>query len=58
MWPKDLPARGVAVRDLLAETGEAKAADLVERFKGVKAGEAEKLLESLAAVGVAVDAVR
>jgi hypothetical protein len=52
-WPKDLPARVVAVRDLLAETGGATAADLRDRFKGIKGDEAEKLLESLAAVGVA-----
>jgi hypothetical protein len=54
-WPKDLPARVVAVRDLLAETGEATAAEFPRRYKGVKAAEAEKLLESLAAVGVAIE---
>jgi hypothetical protein len=54
-WPKDLPARVIAVRDLLAETGEATAAEFPRRFKGVKAMEAEKLLESLAAVGVATE---
>lgn len=54
-WPKDLPARVVAVRDLLAETGEATAAEFSRRYKGVKAAEAEKLLESLAAVGVAIE---
>jgi hypothetical protein len=54
-WPKDLPGRVVAVRDLLAELGEATAEDVAGRFKGVKAVQAEKLLESLAAVGVAID---
>jgi hypothetical protein len=54
-WPKELPARVVAVRDLLAETGGATAAEFPRRFKGVKAAEAEKLLESLAAVGVAIE---
>lgn len=54
-WPKDLPARVVAVRDLLAELGEATAGDVSQRFKGVQADQAEKLLESLAAVGVALE---
>lgn len=54
-WPKDLPARVVAVRDLLAELGEATADDIPRRFKGVQADQAEKLLESLAAVGVAIE---
>jgi SAM-dependent methyltransferase len=54
-WPKDLPGRVVAVRDLLAEQGEATAADVSRRFKGVQADQAEKLLESLAAVGVALE---
>lgn len=54
-WPKDLPARVVAVRDLLAELGEATADDVPRRFKGVQADQAEKLLESLAAVGVAIE---
>ncbi|MFL6199542.1 MAG: class I SAM-dependent DNA methyltransferase [Thermoanaerobaculia bacterium] len=54
-WPKDLPARVVAVRDLLAELGEATAADVSRRFKGAQADQAEKLLESLAAVGVALE---
>ncbi len=55
-WPKDLPARVVAVRDLLAELGEASVADVTGRFKGVQTEQAEKLLESLAAVGVALEA--
>ncbi len=55
-WPKDLPGRVVAVRDLLAELGEASAAEVTGRFKGVQAEQAEKLLESLAAVGVALEA--
>jgi hypothetical protein len=54
-WPKGLPARVVAVRDLLAETGEATAAEFPRRYKGGKAAEAEKLLESLATVGVAIE---
>jgi hypothetical protein len=54
-WPKELPARVVAVRDLLAELGEATAEDVPRRFKGVRADQAEKLLESLAAVGVALE---
>ncbi|HEY9420188.1 MAG TPA: type IIL restriction-modification enzyme MmeI, partial [Thermoanaerobaculia bacterium] len=54
-WPKDLPARVVAVRDLLVELGEATADDVPQRFKGVQADQAEKLLESLAAVGVALE---
>ena len=54
-WPKDLPARVVAVRDLLAELGEATVGDVSQRFKGVQADQAEKLLESLAAVGVALE---
>lgn len=54
-WPKDLPARVVAVRDLLAELGEATVADVSQRFKGVQTDQAEKLLESLAAVGVALE---
>ncbi len=54
-WPKDLPARVVAVRDLLAELGEATADEVPRRFKGVQAEQAEKLLESLAAVGVAIE---
>lgn len=45
----------VAVRDLLAELGEATAGDVAGRFKGVQAVQAEKLLESLAAVGVAIE---
>ncbi len=55
VWPKDLPARVVAARDLLAELGEANADDFPLRFKKVKPDEAEKLLESLAAVGVAIE---
>jgi restriction-modification enzyme MmeI-like protein len=54
-WPKELPARVVAVRDLLAELGEATARDISGRFKGVRADQTEKLLESLAAVGVAIE---
>ncbi len=54
-WPKDLPARVVAVRDLLAELGEASVSDVSQRFKGVQSDQAEKLLESLAAVGVALE---
>jgi hypothetical protein len=54
-WPKGLPARVVAARDLLAEIGEASADDFPRRFKDVKAEQAEKLLESLAAVGVAIE---
>ncbi len=54
-WPKDLPARVVAVRDLLAELGEATVGDVSQRFKGVQTDQAEKLLESLAAVGVALE---
>jgi hypothetical protein len=54
-WPKGLPARVAAVRDLLGELGEATAEDFPQRFKEVKAAQAEKLLESLAAVGVAVE---
>ncbi len=54
-WPKDLPARVVAVRDLLAELGEATADEIPRRFKGVQVDQAEKLLESLAAVGVAIE---
>lgn len=54
-WPKALPARVVAARDLLAEAGEATAADFARRFKGVKAEEAATVLESLAAVGVAIE---
>lgn len=54
-WPKDLPARVVAARDLLAEAGSATAADFARRFKGVKAAEAASVLESLAAVGVAIE---
>ncbi len=50
-WPKDLPGRIVAAQDLLAELGEATADDFPRRFKGVQADRAEKLLESLAAVG-------
>ena len=54
-WPKDLPARVLAARDLLAELGEATADDFPRRFKGVRSDKAEKLLESLAAVGVAIE---
>lgn len=54
-WPKDLPARVVAVRDLLAELGETTAEDVPRRFRGVQTEQAEKLLESLAAVGVAIE---
>jgi hypothetical protein len=54
-WPKDLPARVVAARDLLAEIGGATASDFLLRFKGVKVEEAEQLLESLAAVGLAME---
>ncbi|HEX5719880.1 MAG TPA: hypothetical protein VF179_27245 [Thermoanaerobaculia bacterium] len=54
-WPKDLPARVVVVRDLLAELGEATVGDVSQRFKGVKPDQGEKLLESLAAVGVALE---
>jgi hypothetical protein len=54
-WPKDLPARIVAARDLLAEIGEGTAEDFPRRFKGVQTDKAEKLLESLAAVGVAIE---
>jgi hypothetical protein len=54
-WPKDLPARVVAARDLLAELGKVTADDFPRRFKGVQPDKAEKLLESLAAVGVAIE---
>ena len=50
-WPKDLPSRVVAARDLLAELGEATADDFPRRFNGVQTDKAEKLLESLAAGG-------
>ena len=43
------------MRDLLAEQGQATAVDVSRRFKGVQADQAEKLLESLAAVGVALE---
>jgi hypothetical protein len=43
------------VRDLLAELGEATTADVLGRFKGVQRDQAEKLLESLSAVGVALE---
>ena len=39
----------------MAEIGEASADDFPRRFKDVKAEQAEKLLESLAAVGVAIE---
>lgn len=55
-WPKELPARVVAVRDLLAELGEATAEEAALRFRGSRAEQAEKLLESPAAVGVAIEA--
>jgi len=54
-WPKDLPSRVVAARDLLAELGEGTAEDFPRRFKGVQPDKAEKLLKSLAAVGVAIE---
>lgn len=54
-WPKDLPGRLTAARDLLAELGEASGADFPTRFKGVAANDAQKILESLAAVGLALE---
>jgi len=39
----------------LAELGEATADDFPRRFKGVQVNKEEKLLESLAAVGVAIE---
>lgn len=56
-WPKNLPDRVVAVRDLLTERGELTSADLATRYKGVRGDEAEKILESLAAVGLAIESV-
>ncbi|MDX1999635.1 MAG: DNA methyltransferase, partial [Thermoanaerobaculia bacterium] len=56
-WPKNLPDRVVAVRDLLTERGELTTADLATRYKGVRGDEAEKILESLAAVGLAIESV-
>jgi hypothetical protein len=54
-WPKELPSRVVAARDLLAELGEASAEDFPRRYKGVQKDKAERLLESLTAVGVAIE---
>jgi len=43
------------VRDLLAELGETSAEDVSGRFNGAQVAQAEKLLESLAAVRVAIE---
>ncbi len=52
-WPKKLAERVSAVRDLLAEAGEATAADLNRNFRGNSAENVLAVLESLAAVGLA-----
>ncbi len=54
-WPKDLPGRLAAARDLLATAGQATGADFPARFKHVKPAEAEQILASLAAVGLALE---
>ncbi len=54
-WPKDLPGRLAAARDLLTTAGQATGADFPARFKHVKPAEAEQILASLAAVGLALE---
>lgn len=56
-FPKALPERIRAARELLAQTGLATAGDFPTHYKAIKAAEAEALLESLAAVGLAAETV-
>ena len=54
-WPKDLPERIAAVRDLVLSTRAGWTAETVARsFKNGQATSAEKVLDSLAALGLLV----
>ena len=52
-FPKDLPAQIAAVREALAEMGEATPEQIARRFKRGRAATMQSLLESLAALGQA-----
>jgi hypothetical protein len=54
-WPKKLPERVAAVRDLLVRGSSGwTAAQVAASFKGAKAKDAEQVLDSLAALGLLV----
>jgi len=52
-WPKTPPEQVAAVRDALAELGEASPGQVARAFKRGRAATVEPLLESLAALGLA-----
>lgn len=52
-WPKSPPEQVAAVRDALADLGEASPAEVARTFKRGRAATVEPLLESLAALGLA-----
>lgn len=55
-WPKKLPEQVAAVRDLLSRNAKSgfSAREVGKAFKGAKAKDVEMVLESLAALGIAV----
>jgi hypothetical protein len=50
-WPKALPEQIAAVREALAEAGEARPEEIARRFMRARSSTVQPLLESLAALG-------
>ena len=53
-WPKDLPQQVAAVRDLITTAGPLTTTAAARSFTGAKTKDVERVLESLAALGLAI----
>ena len=53
-WPKDLPGQVAAVRDLITTAGPLTTVAAAKSFTGAKTKDVERVLESLAALGLAI----